>query len=269
MLIGYARRRLGEYAVGHRRTGAVRYLAAVCRDFLTQYENLNYDPRRNGERFMLEAMAAKGLLTCIFDVGACVGEWALMAREIAPGASLHCFEIVAANAERLLRNVQPYPNIFANSCGLSHEDGVVTIRYFPDQPTLSTMTDYPHELEAVVTSGVVTAGDSYIARHDISRVNLLKIDVEGAEELVLKGFSNALANGMIDVIQFEYGKVNILTRFLLRDIYEMLEGYGYTVGKLYPNYVEFRHYTLDDENFFGPNYVAILKDRRELVEAVS
>ena len=89
------------------------------------------------------------------------------------------------------------------------------------------------------------------------------------EELVLKGFSNALANGMIDVIQFEYGKVNILTRFLLRDIYEMLEGYGYTVGKLYPNYVEFRHYTLDDENFFGPNYVAILKDRRELVEAVS
>jgi len=58
------------------------------------------------------------------------------------------------------------------------------------------------------------------------------------------------------LVQFEYGRVNILTHFLLRDFYELFARFGYVVGKIYPDHVDFRSYDLGDEDFLGPNYFA-------------
>jgi hypothetical protein len=103
----------------------------------------------------------------------------------------------------------------------------------------------------------VRTGDSYLQENGLSRVDVLKIDTEGAEPLVLRGFSQALAEKRIGLIQFEYGRVNVLTRFLLADIYEMLEPLDFDIGKLYPNYVDFRPYSPMLETFLGPNYIAV------------
>ena len=43
-----------------------------------------------------------------------------------------------------------------------------------------------------------------------------------------------------------------MTHFLLYDFYEFFETRGYVVGKIYPNYVDFRAYDLNDEDFLGP-----------------
>jgi len=99
-------------------------------------------------------------------------------------------------------------------------------------------------------------GDEFLAREGIGRVDFLKLDVEGAEHLALKGLDGYLRQGKVRFVQFEYGRVNILTHFLLRDFYELFQGYGYAVGKIYPDYVEFREYDLRDEDFLGPNYLA-------------
>jgi FkbM family methyltransferase len=240
----------------------------MCKKFLAKYENLNYDPYSNGEEFILRALADQGL-RCIFDVGACVGRWALMAHSIFPGASVHCFEIVPSNIAKLSQNVSRFPNIIVNGCGLSDNEGVVKVRYFPDHPSLSTTTEYPHDLEHLVTYGNVITGDSYVQRHRIVQVNFLKVDVEGAEHLVFGGLSRTIREGKIDVIQFEYGKVNILTKFLLRDIYEFLQNNGYVVGKIYPNYVDFRDYDLSHEDFYGPNYLAVRKEHHGLTKLLA
>ncbi len=60
-------------------------------------------------------------------------------------------------------------------------------------------------------------GDEFLAREGIGRVDFLKLDVEGAEHLVLQGLNEYLQKGRIRLVQFEYGLVNILTHFLLRD----------------------------------------------------
>jgi hypothetical protein len=54
----------------------------------------------------------------------------------------------------------------------------------------------------------------------------------------------------------------------VKDAYELLEAKGYTVGKLYPDHVDFRAYKLKDEDFLGPNYVAVRSARTDLVEAL-
>jgi hypothetical protein len=80
--------------------------------------------------------------------------------------------------------------------------------------------------------------------------------VEGAEHLVLEGLETQLRSERVRFVQFEYGRVNILTHFLLRDFYQLFASYGYVVGKIYPDYVDFREYDLSDEDFMGPNYLA-------------
>ena len=102
----------------------------------------------------------------------------------------------------------------------------------------------------------------------VERIDLLKVDVEGAEHLVFDGFGAAMDAGQIDVIQFEYGKVNIITHFLLRDFYDFLETRGYQVGKLFPDHVDFRPYALEDEDFLGPNYIAVRKVRADIIDAL-
>ena len=119
-----------------------------------------------------------------------------------------------------------------------------------------SFTDYPHRWAGERIDCAVMRGDEFLTREGISRVDFLKLDVEGAEHLVLEGLEGALREGKVRFVQFEYGRVNILTRFLLRDFYELFRSYGYVVGKIYPDHVDFRDYDLGDEDFLGPNYLA-------------
>jgi len=85
----------------------------------------------------------------------------------------------------------------------------------------------------------------------------------------LTGFGDMLARNDISLVQFEYGRVNIVNHFLLRDFYAFFRERGYVVGKIFPNYVEFRDYDLMDEDFLGPNYLACAEDMVELRQALA
>lgn len=82
-------------------------------------------------------------------------------------------------------------------------------------------------------------GDDFLTREGIQDVDFLKLDLEGAEHLVLQGLESSLRRQRVRFLQFEYGRVNILTHFLLRDFPQLLTSYGYVVGKIYPDYVDF------------------------------
>jgi FkbM family methyltransferase len=243
-----------------RRSPEIQAQASECIQFLECYENAyDYDFNSNGERFVLETLA-KRQASCIFDVGANVGDWALLAHQTFPSATIHCFEIMRSTYETLKEQTKSAGNIIANNFGLSDRAGEVGLKYYPEFNAITSIVDFPHPCNYVRTTGSVTCGDSYMQQHGITHVDFMKLDVEGVEDRVLQGFANALQGRMIDVIQFEYGQVNILTKFLLYDFYALFRKHGYRVGKIYPNYVDFREYLFDHENFLGPNYLAVRED---------
>jgi hypothetical protein len=75
--------------------------------------------------------------------------------------------------------------------------------------------------------------------------------------------------GNVGCIQFEYGTANIVARWLLVDANEFLSPLGYIFGKLSPGKVAFKPYDLNDENFFGPNIVAVHRSRQDILTALS
>jgi hypothetical protein len=75
--------------------------------------------------------------------------------------------------------------------------------------------------------------DDWSREQAISRVHLLKIDVEGAELGVLLGARSLLATGGIRYIQFEFGGTDIDSRVFLRDFLDLL-GPSYSLHRMLP-----------------------------------
>lgn len=238
-----------------------------------QYENLNYDILTNGERWVLHQLEASKQMSVVFDVGAHVGGWGRVARARLPQAEIHCFELVPATKERLAANLSGYRNVHVHDVGLSDHGGSTVVNCATGYTDLSTLVDGAIEsffgIETQQLTARVTTGDRFCAEHDIKQIDFLKIDVEGAEYDVLTGFHQMLSSGAIKVVQFEYGYVNILTKRLLRDFHQLLEGAGMTVGKIYPNHVEFRPYRVQHEDFLGPNFLAVRRSEEQLIAALS
>jgi FkbM family methyltransferase len=213
----------------------------------------NIDPRTNGEFELLRRLGPDGLQTVI-DVGANRGRWSHEVLRLNRDARVFASEISQPTRELLRRAL---PEAVVLEYGLLDRDGEVRIKHYPDDDRLSSVYDYPHRLAAVWRDELVTTGDRLVAEHALERIDVLKIDVEGADLAVLRGFRDSLETGRIRVVQFEYGYASVLARTFLLDFFELLEPHGYVIGEVHRGGVEPLRYRLERENFFGPNFVAV------------
>ena len=154
-------------------------------------------------------------------------------------------------------------------CGLSDKGDQVPVKYYPSDDRLTSLFDYPHPQPAVVLRERVQRGDEVLSAEGVDRVDFLKVDVEGADLAVLRGFERMLSRAAVTAIQFEYGFACVLARAFLLDFYELLGAHGYLLGRVRAKYVEFEPYRLESENFFGPNFIAVHRSAPELIERLA
>lgn len=264
---------LARFIARHRRVGLLRWLDRVARHYHRAYANVDHDPRRNGEERVLSVAGRHLTGGVILDVGANVGQWSLLAARHCPAATIHALEIVPDTHARLLAACAHVPSIRPHPLGLSDRAGTLSMHVIPGRDVLATaLAEFSravHGGRAQTVQGRVLDGDEFCRREGIQQIDLLKVDVEGHEPQVLRGLSGMLSRGAIRAIQFEYGTSNIDARFLLRDAYALLESHGMRVGKVYPSYVDLRPYKRRDEDFLGPNYVAVKASERALADALA
>src|SRR5262249_20595890 len=152
--------------------------------------------------------------------------------------------------------------IVLNASGLSDRRATRDMYYFPDHPNLTC--DQPrHSYRSQTFRAELVDGDTYARQRGIDAIAFLKIDVEGAEHLVLKGLERMLAGDRVHCIQFEYGAFSIDTRVLLADYYAMLAP-SYWIGKIYPARVELRDYDWTMESFRFSNFLCVSRQRPDL-----
>ena len=259
---------LAAWVARHRRHLLLRKLAGACRRYLAWHGNASYDWTTNGEAFVLDTVARFGPRV-IVDAGANIGEWSLAAAARCPDAIIHAFEIAPPTFATLAARMAGKPAIVCRNIGLGDHAGTVKLRHYADLPALTTASGYPHPYPSGEIEAPVMRGDDYAAKEGIERIDFLKMDVEGMEPAVLEGFSALFARDAIDVVQFEYGQVNVLNHFLLRDFHEWFCARGFVVGKIYPGYVDFRPYAFADEDFVGPNFLACRRSRSSLLQALA
>ena len=221
-------------------------------------EYAEYEFRLHGEEWILSKL--QGKLNTIFDVGSNIGEWSRMARKFNPDANIHMFEIMPQTYRQMLSNLPIDEKMHPNGLGLSNEYGKVLMKYKPEYPAVSSSLMNLRLDDSYLQYGLAMIGDDYVESRQIETIDYLKIDVEGAEEKVLKGFNKTLEGKRIKIIQFEYNVNAILAKWLLIDAFQYLVPLGYRLGRLTNGQVQFHDYTLLHETFNGPDYIAVHQD---------
>lgn len=255
-------------------------LADFCAESIFAWKNKRYDIATNGEAGLLQRLAAFSPRVAI-DVGANVGDWSLAAARAWPNASIHAFEIAPPTITELRAILAASPPDIAARIkiipvGLGERPATVELFFSGEDSTATTMVPGVMDIsgpERQFTSithleGQVITGDQFLAQHGINHLDMLKIDVEGAEFLVLNGFAGAFDRGAIDIVQFEYGPLNLTTRHFLGDFMDFFAVRGFVTGKVFPEGVAFKKFSLQDEDFVGPNYIACRAERADLIAAL-
>ncbi len=174
-----------------------------------------------------------------FDVGANLGVFSLLAaKRVGPTGRVHCFEPSPAMAEELRANValNEFTNIEIHPVAVADSATVARFpRYEPGREAYGTLAArvWPgtrivgHDLVQVITL------DEYVAARDIQRVDLLKMDIEGAELLALRGATRLLSAPSSPTMILELAEFNMRGMdYQCADVLHFLESVRYSFGFL-------------------------------------
>ncbi len=262
-------RRLGrgprQFIRENRRSAIIRLIASSSEKFLRAWYNEGfYEFKSNGEAYALDRFAEwwGPRPAIVWDVGAHLGDWAVAAHSRLPEAHVYSFEIIEPIYQQLASRFDIEPWVTTVNFGLSDTHGDVIVGWNQNADTASSINPRLGHLlfdesMLVPVASQITTGNLF--SKDNGRPDLLKIDVEDMSLTeVLLGCGDLLQGvGSPAMIQFEYGDTYIPGNNTLFSIYNLLSKFGYSVGRLYPNFVDFKDYTYDDEHFRMGNYIAV------------
>jgi FkbM family methyltransferase len=237
-------------------------VARVALHLHHQALNSCYSHAINGEFWLIDRLAPQ--IRVAVDVGANEGIWSGRLNRANPAAAIHAFEPVPNTFDALTARLGGVTNVVLNRRGLSDRVGDVALNVYAQSSRIASIyEDYRYKAARIACP--MTTGDIYVRERGIAAIDLLKIDCEGAERAVIAGFAETLRRQAVNVVQIEYGPQNIFARWLLADIYDVFAAHGFRIGRLFPEYVDFKKYHVNDETFIGGNYVACRADRGDLI----
>lgn len=141
---------------------------------------------------------------CI-DVGGFKGEIMSEILRFSPGGMHMVFEPIPEQYRVIEEKFRDHENVEVKNMALSDQKGMATFNYVPDFPAYSGFKkrDYPGKSPEIKEIDVDTNLLDNVVPEDM-KVDFIKVDVEGAEYLVLKGAKNILKQSF-PVIVFEFG----------------------------------------------------------------
>ena len=232
-----------------RATPAARAKIAFKEALRKPFVALGYDLRKMNQRpWVYDPMAVQRRLVAsipepiVFDVGANVGQTLQRYAAAIPNARVHCFEPFPASFNALAETAAQYPRATAHELALADADGERVLHASTTYHTRNSLLERPTggrtywrggALDEEVTVRVETL-DSFRARTNVERIDILKIDVQGAEGLLLDGAKGTLGAGAIGLI---YTEVMFVPHYeggvLYDELAHRLDAHGFSLLNIY------------------------------------
>ena len=174
-----------------------------------------------------------------FDVGGNGGYFSMLLARLAPLGAIHVFEPIPLNAALIAANreLNGFPHIFISNCVLGDEAQTLNLTVSADS-AYSSLHDVGRSLAVATIPARMITLDEYVKQHSIPHIDVLKIDVEGAEVLVIEGAAQHLSD------------VQRAPRVVLMELYqENMVSFGTSVEQALAAMTSFayRAHTLSDD----------------------
>ncbi|WP_443938109.1 FkbM family methyltransferase [Pedobacter sp. MW01-1-1] len=211
-------------------------IGQIINGTITTFLNINHKLLKfipNGRYLTLDLKRAKININTIFDVGANIGQTAVSFVAAFPGATIYCFEPVASTFKILEENTKKYENIHISKTALGAENKTVFIYENADSEINSVKKQIsPTDQKAISIN--ILEGQSFCNLKSLKAIDLIKIDVEGYEIEVLKGFDADFLSAKVQCIYAEVGfdrSDELKTMF--SDINDYLSKLGFVTSGFY------------------------------------
>lgn len=175
----------------------------------------------------------------VFDVGAMRGYITVLAGNIVKNSGqVHSFEPEKKNYKRLLENISlnNLHNVITNNIGVYDKITSVDLNIFKERGwhSIGLPIFNGRKIQAISKQRITTVTiDSYCRSRGINHVDLIKIDVEGAEKNVLMGSKELLSSRSIDVVVFEIARAPLEgMRGSVEELHELITGFNYSIYSL-------------------------------------
>jgi FkbM family methyltransferase len=225
--------RLGTASLNRRRLAKLR--RTVAKDLL---------PGHIDSLELLELLKSRPPTT-IFDVGANVGTWTLLAKAIFPRTAIHCFEPLAMHQAALARAVGGLSDVTLHNValGAEAESRDINVCSFSDASSFLEFTaegKLLQGLEMVANERLeVAVLDEYVSAHSLPLPDLIKLDVQGYELQVLKGAERCLQHAQAIIAEVSFRELykgqslfNDVVEFCARHkFFVSAAGHGTAIGE--------------------------------------
>ncbi len=136
----------------------------------------------------------------VFDVGANVGQSAIVYLREFPQAEIYSFEPVAASYRELAAATRTFPRVHAYNLGMGWEAGEGTIHVNPINRISSLVLERPEDRSEPIALETIAG---FAKKHQIEHIDFLKTDTEGYELEVLSGAEPLLREQRVSFVLSE------------------------------------------------------------------
>jgi FkbM family methyltransferase len=197
--------------------------------WFTEWQTYFYGTQDRGIHHWVKSNASEHWIC--FDVGTNFGFFACLCAQLC--REVHGFEPVPTLLERAEHNrvLNGLRNLLMNQTALSNRKGKVSFHLPSSESTNWGTGSLIHGQQGEVVDVETTTLDCYCREREVNRLDFMKIDVEGAEHLVLQGGVEVLCR-LRPIIIFENNADSRDSAFLL------LRDCGYSLHELSGNPVD-------------------------------
>lgn len=190
--------RLGDYSRARRRLARLRDTVAADLE-LGHIDSME----------LLDAVRPLGIRV-VYDVGANIGTWSLLARAVLGNVEIHAFEPLPEHFERLQSIGRSHHDIHSHQVCLAERNGEGTLHVtnYTDASSLLKLSErgkrewnIDEERREKVR---LCRLDDYVFAHDVPLPDLIKADVQGAEVVVFSGATSCLASVKAVVVEVSF-----------------------------------------------------------------
>lgn len=172
----------------------------------------------------------------VFDIGANMGEFSVFAAHRVKDGFLHSFEPVQKLYNQTKRNIEANKFINANvyKMGFSNKNAELPIYHSIDRGSDGAVNSglnsiYKEEGMLLAENIVVVKMDDWCLEHKINKIDLIKIDIEGAELFALQGAEETLRRLQPKMIVEVNQKTCLRAGYTARQLVDFILKLGYQI----------------------------------------